>query len=113
MGRKYVYRPGHPKASERGFVAYEDLFGDEPQWTHKQVARADVSYMDGLRAVDGTDISSKKKRRDYMRAMGVTDSSDFSPAYYERVRKDAQREDYRERREAIGRAAYEVLDRRK
>lgn len=45
-----------------------------------------------LQTTDGVDISSRKKRREYMRANGVTDSSDFSPGWFERKRKDAERE---------------------
>ncbi len=45
-----------------------------------------------LQTADGVDISSRRKRRDYMRAQGVTDSSDFSPGWFERKRKDIERD---------------------
>ena len=37
----------------------------------------DRSY-DGLKAPDGTDISSRTKHRDYMRATGLTTADDFT-----------------------------------
>lgn len=43
----------------------------------RQPLRVDVSYMDGLCATDGTDISSKRKRREYMNARGLADADDF------------------------------------
>lgn len=53
----------------------------------------DRSY-DGLRATDGSDISSRRKHRDYMKRHGLTTADDFSgewksakkrrEAYYER-----------------------------
>lgn len=44
----------------------------------RQPLRVDVSYMDGMRATDGADISSKRKRREYMRATGAADASDYT-----------------------------------
>jgi len=40
----------------------------------------DRSY-DGLRAPDGTDISTRTKHRDYMRAAGVTTMDDFKDTW--------------------------------
>lgn len=69
------------------------------------------SYMDGVVAPDGTDIGSRKKRREYMYRNGLADSSDFKGTF-EKAR--AEREKYftgeaetKERREVIGRALYE------
>jgi len=87
----------------------------EADWvpTARQVARADVTYMDGVKTIDGIDISSKRKRREYMKAYDVVDATDFSPAYLEGVKKEREREEHKERREVVGRAVYETLDRRK
>lgn len=61
------------------------------EWTdaerRAQTTTEEIEY-GGLRATDGADISSRKKRREYMRATGVTDSSDFSSDWYTRRRKD-------------------------
>ena len=35
-------------------------------------------YMDGARTTDGVDIGSRAKRRAYMKAAGVTDTSDYA-----------------------------------
>lgn len=40
----------------------------------------DRSY-DGLRAPDGTDISSRTKHRDYMKATGLTTADDFTQTW--------------------------------
>lgn len=40
------------------------------------------------RTTDGVDISSRRKRREYMSALGVADASDYSPGWYERRKKD-------------------------
>jgi hypothetical protein len=40
----------------------------------------DRSY-DGLRAPDGTDISSRTKHRDYMKATGLTTADDFKQTW--------------------------------
>ena len=85
---------------------------EDMEYTARQGHRVDL-YMAGMRTIDGVDISSKRKRQEYMKATGVADTSDFSPDYYEKVRKERQAEEARDRREDIGRAAYQVLDRRK
>ena len=74
-------------------------------------------YMDGTRATDGTDIGSRRKRRDYMRRNDLADTSDFTEHWKkaEKAREnfmgDAQ--STRERRETIGRALYEAKTREK
>lgn len=62
-----------------------------------QTSTEEIEY-GNLRATDGADISSRRKRREYMAATGVTDSSDFSPGWYERRRKDIRTEQDRQRK---------------
>jgi hypothetical protein len=50
----------------------------------------DRSY-DGLRATDGTDISTRSKHREYMRANNLTTADDFKQTW---DRAQAQRERY-------------------
>ena len=38
-------------------------------------------HYDGLKATDGTDISTRSKHRDYMRANGVTMADDFKDTW--------------------------------
>jgi hypothetical protein len=45
-------------------------------------------HHEGNRAPDGADIGSRQKRRDWMRATGSADSTDFSPDYYARKRQE-------------------------
>jgi hypothetical protein len=53
-----------------------------PEWEAENNRRPAPYLTEGveyanLRAMDGTDISSRKKRREYMARHGVTDASDF------------------------------------
>ena len=73
----------------------------------------DRSY-DGMRAPDGTDISSRTKHREYMKATGLTTADDFS-GQWERSRSN--REQYYQQggtfsREDIKRAIYQVQNKR-
>lgn len=85
------------------------------EWTdaerRAETPTEELSY-GGLRATDGTDISSRKKRREYMRRNDLVDANDFKGAW-EKAQKE--RETFRrgqhhnpERREAIGRIAYQL-----
>jgi hypothetical protein len=50
-------------------------------------AMAGDRHYDGLRATDGTDISSRSKHREYMRANNLTTADDFTQTW-----KDAAKE---------------------
>lgn len=107
---RFVYRPKHPRASEHGFVAVEDL-GDDTG--HHDVAVVPVvtdRYMEGVRATDGADIGSRSKRREYMKALGLADADDFSDSFRAKVRQEREQQDTQERREVLGRAAYELRE---
>ena len=101
MGRRYRW-----DATEKRLVE----IGVEWTPTSRQVARADVSYMDGLKTIDGFDISSKRKRREYMKAANVVDTSDYSESYIEGQKKAREREDASHRREVIERAWYQHVE---
>jgi hypothetical protein len=79
--------------------------------TSRQVARADVSYMDGVATIDGVDISSKRKRREYMKVAGVTDSSDFSPEWVAKKKASEEYANSKETREAVAKAWWRHLER--
>jgi hypothetical protein len=75
--------------------------------------------MDGVRAVDGTDIGSRPKRRNYMRERNLADADDFKNqwakqtaerARVHRVAKTGKAEgiDSKARRETIERAIYSL-----
>jgi hypothetical protein len=59
---------------------------------------------DGLRATDGTDISSRTKQREYMKAKGLTTVDDFSSTW---ARAKEARERYYQRGGSIDRASIE------
>lgn len=44
-------------------------------------------YMDGVRATDGTDIGSRRKRKEYMKARGLVDTDDCK-GIWEKARKE-------------------------
>lgn len=63
-------------------------------------------FMEGAQATDGTDIGSRRKRREYMKREGVTDKSDYRPDWGERVRKAREQELSKVTRETVARIAY-------
>lgn len=71
-------------------------------------------HYDGMRATDGSDISSRKKHRDYMRRNNLTTTDDFKDTW---ARAQQEREAYRERGGSIRRqdvvAAIEKLQHRR
>ena len=73
----------------------------------------DRSY-DGLRATDGTDISSRTKHREYMKANNVTTMDDFKDTW---AKAQAQRERLFTqggtfRREDVARAIHQLQNKR-
>ena len=72
----------------------------------------DRSY-DGMRAPDGTDISSRTKHREYMKAKGLTTMDDFKDTW---ARAKVERENYMQhggsfKRADIERAIYKLQNR--
>lgn len=112
MRRKWVYKPGHPKANERGFVSWEDYGGSSETRALDAPVMVDRFY-ENTKATDGTDIGSRRKHRDYMKANGLAPASDFSTGFYEKVKRDDARQDAKELREVVSRATWEVFDEKK
>jgi len=69
-------------------------------------------YMEGLRATDGTDISTRAKRRAYMEANGLADCSDFKQHWKKAEEERRQPPKLPGLNEAISRA-YDTLTRGK
>lgn len=91
---------------ERGRFIYRDggLVRVDSDWSDAE-ARA-PTLTEGLvhgntTTSDGVDISSRKKRREYMAATGVTDFSDYSPEWHDKRKKSAERETDGQRRSDI------------
>ncbi len=73
----------------------------------------DRSY-DGLKAPDGTDISSRTKHRDYMKATGLTTADDFKETW---AKAQVARERYMQQggsfsRSDVERAIHQLQNRR-
>lgn len=81
-----------------------------------QVPTEELTY-GGMRATDGADISSRKKHRAYMKRNNLTTIDDFkgqsekNRARLEQVRKGGTVGQNKDRREAIGRAMYQLEQR--
>jgi hypothetical protein len=105
-----------PRARYRWDTTQKKLVPITDEWTPtaRQGPRVDL-YMDGIAAPDGTDISSKRKRREYMKRNNLADTSDYTQTWAaaERARREGTPQERKERREDVSRAAYEVLDRRR
>lgn len=52
-----------------------------PAFSGTANALAGDRYYDGLRATDGTDISSRTKHREYMKQRGLTTADDFKDTW--------------------------------
>lgn len=107
---KYVYKPGHPKASKNGFVAVTDL----DNYQESLAINAPVlsgRFYENTAATDGTDIGSRKKHREYMKRNGLAMESDFR-GEWQKAEKERQairtgEIDRKARREAVERAIYQ------
>jgi hypothetical protein len=84
--------------SQQKLVRYEDYV--PPSRALDAPIITDRHY-EGARATDGTDIGSRRKHQEYMKLNGLAPANDFSPSYYDRVRKEKAAEEKRERREAV------------
>ncbi|NBD11823.1 hypothetical protein [Corallococcus silvisoli] len=105
MRRRFVYRSNPDTGQVESFEVgadYQSVEARTPLFTDR--------FMEGHCAQDGTDISSRAKRRDYMRAHDLADTSDFT-GVWERAAQERARfygsnaqHDTQARREAIVRA---------
>lgn len=69
--RRFVYR-----TNAEGQVESFEVTPDYQRFAERAPLFGD-SYMDGDHALDGADIGSRRKRREYMQARGLADASDF------------------------------------
>lgn len=91
------------------------------EWTDAEkrapVATEGLVYGNLGRSTDGVDISSRRKHQEYCKGAGVTLASDYTQTWAkaaEERQRFAQGDfDHKARREALGRAAYEVEKRRR
>lgn len=109
---RYYYRPHHPLANERGFVSGDDLGEYEaPRAVDAPILAG--RFYENTAATDGTDIGSRKKHREYMKANGVTVMTDFTETWKkaekdrETLRDGTNPTERKAVREEIGRALYQ------
>jgi hypothetical protein len=116
-------------------AGYERIFGDRKpergRWVYDEAQRKlvrvedyvppsralDAPFMvdrfyEGIATLEGEDIGSRRKHREYMRRNGLTSMSDYSPEYYERMRKERAEGARKRLAEAIDRKFEEIQNRR-
>lgn len=59
--------------------------------TRKDNIMVSDAHYDGLRATDGTDISTRKKHREYMKRHGLTTTDDYKQTW---TKRQQERENY-------------------
>jgi hypothetical protein len=106
---RYIYRPGHPKASKNGFVAEVDL-DSQPESLALHAPINSGRFYENTAATDGTDIGSRRRHREYMKSRGLAMESDFKQEWQgaakEREAIRSGEYDRKGRREAVERAIY-------
>lgn len=62
-------------------------------------------FMEGAVSTEGVDIGSRRKRKDYMRATGSTDASDYSKDFGQRLKDGRERQMQKLTRETVAQVA--------
>lgn len=105
--RVYVYRGG--RLVEQGGPDDTGYYDESDDLARNHIV-SDL-YMDGVTALDGTDIGSRAKRRRYMQERDLVDMDDFKETWKkaEKTREAMRNGTYgaAERRHMIGKALYE------
>jgi len=65
-------------------------------------------FYENTSTIEGVDIGSRKKHRQYMKDRGLAPADDFSSSWYNRVRERQKTETNKGRREAVARALYKM-----
>lgn len=87
--RGYSEAPRRPICCEK---TMERMLSVVPAMSALANALAGDRHYDGLRAQDGTDISSRSKHREYMKRHGYTTTDDFKDTW---AKAQREREEYR------------------
>ncbi len=105
---------GTVRNKQRGRFVYRDgqMVSVDEDWTdatsRAQTATEELTYA-RLKATDGTDISSRKKHREYLKANGLCQASDYSKEYQEKAAASRERAEDKARHEMVERNAYKVF----
>lgn len=113
---RYFYRPGNPRANERGFVAEADLGAEHAEVLAKDAAIMAGRFYENVGAMtDGTPINSRQDLRNYHARTGSTHTGDYTETWKKAEKeREAIRltggtpQEHAARRDAIGRAIYEL-----
>lgn len=97
---EYMREPKRPACCEQKM---ERVLSVVPAMSGLANALAGDRHYDGLRAPDGTDISSRTKHREYMKRTGMTTADDFKGEW---ARAEKERNEFR-------RAAHHDMELRK
>ena len=65
-------------------------------------------FYEGTKTVDGVDIGSRRKHRQYMKDRGLAPMDDFSDSHFDRMAAEKKRADKKHRRETLERAFYKL-----
>ena len=96
MKRRWLYRPGEPPV---------ELAADWSPTPRTELMTG--THYEGVRATDGTDLSSRRKHSEYMRRNGLALASDFKNTWEQAAKERASNFDQKARREAVARAVYQ------
>lgn len=92
-------------------VSLDEDWTDAP--SRAQTVTEELVY-GGVRMTDGTDVSSRKKHREYLKSRGLAMASDFTETTARAQREKLERAaEKREIRETVGRAFHEMKTQRK
>jgi len=87
--RAYTTEPDVPHCPGHGPM--ERKLTINPSFSGLANALAGDRHYDGLRATDGSDISSRSKHREYLKRTGLTCTSDFTEAWKKQAQERANR----------------------
>jgi len=102
--RKFIYDRKTDKMVEVSLDYQPETRSDGSLWNDR--------HYEGLKATDGTDISSRSKHREYMKRNGLTTADDFKGEWAKNAEKRAQyfqgRGGGAVSREDVGRAIHQL-----
>lgn len=110
--RAYTMAPDVPSCPNHGPM--ERKLTINPSFSGLANALAGDRHYDGLRASDGSDISSRTKHREYMKRTGLTSSSDYTETWKKQADERAkfQKGDFvdKELRTEIAKQVYTTIN---
>lgn len=118
--RKYVYarhENGDLIRNEAGELILLEAGADYRSAEARAQTTTEGVVYGQLQATDGTDLSTRKKHREYMKAKGVTTADDFKETWAKQAEDRAKFYrgdfDHKARREQLGRAMYQLEKRKR